>query len=72
MDPDTSLVVGMVLIVLCLPSVVSALSEGRAPRAAAVVLVVGLGLMVYATQLRTYSLDEVPDVFFRVIARFTG
>lgn len=42
------LVVGLVLSVFAVPSVVSALSENRTPRIAALVVMLGGGLVVWA------------------------
>ncbi|MDU8912581.1 hypothetical protein [Aestuariicoccus sp. MJ-SS9] len=74
MDPDTSLVMGLAIAVLSVPAMVSAMSDGRSPRAAAVALILGGGLMVYAVQAREggYRIDEVPTAIYRVIAKFTG
>lgn len=71
MDPDTTLVVGMVLAVLSIPAIVSALSEAKAPRIAAIVLIIAGGLMVYAINSKDggYRIEDVPRVVFTVIAR---
>ncbi|WP_425098127.1 hypothetical protein [Tropicibacter sp. S64] len=69
MDPDTTLVVGMVLAVLAIPAIVSAFSEGRAPRVAAIVVIVAGGLMVYAIQKKEggYRFGDLPNVVYHVI-----
>ncbi|MFW2541182.1 hypothetical protein ACN2XU_00975 [Primorskyibacter sp. 2E107] len=69
MDADTTLVVGMVLAVLAIPAMVSAFSENRAPRAAAVVVIVAGGLMVYAIQKKEggYRLSDLPNIVYHVI-----
>ena len=69
MDPDTSLVVGMALVALSIPAIMSALSDRRAPRAAAVTLVIAGGLVVYAVNAKPggYRLQDVPDVLYSVI-----
>ncbi|MBV2358867.1 hypothetical protein KUH32_03700 [Thalassococcus sp. CAU 1522] len=73
MDPDTALVVALVIGVLSIPAIVSAFSEGRSPRVAAFVLIAAGALAVYAiNQSGGYALHELPDVVFRVIAKFTG
>lgn len=41
MNTDIALVTGLVMVVLSIPAIFSAFSEGRAPRVAAVLLVVG-------------------------------
>lgn len=73
MDPDTALILGLVLGVFTLPAIISAFSDGRTPRAAIIVAVVAGGLLIYAlnTKQGGYPLEEIPQVFFRVVAKFT-
>ena len=65
---------GLVIAGFFVPSLVSAYSEGRAPRVAAIAAIAGLGLIVWAVQGKPggYSLNEVPEVFVRVVGRFVG
>ncbi len=73
MDPDLFFVVGFVIAVLAIPAIVSALLDGRAPRLPAYLILIG-GLMIgYAVQQRptSYGFDTLPDVFVRVVARYT-
>lgn len=72
MDTDLILVIGVLLGVFAVPSILSAFSEGRAPRVAAVALVVAGALILYAvtTHPDGYSLRDVPGAFVRVVARF--
>ena len=72
MDPDTTLVVGMVMAVLAIPAIVSALSDGRAPRAAAIMAILAGGLMVYAINEKEggYRIKDLPDVVYHVIGDF--
>lgn len=74
MDPDLSLVIGLVLAVLTVPSLMSAYVEGRVPRAGAVFALIAGGLIVYALSTRPggYALAEIPDAFFRVIGRYAN
>jgi len=74
MDPDLLLVIGIVLAVLAVPAILSAFTDGRPPRAAAILIMVAAGLIGLAVVNRpmTYTLDEVPDVFVRVIGRYLG
>jgi hypothetical protein len=44
MDADTTFVVSLVLGILAIPAIVSALSDGRTPRIATVVVVIAGGL----------------------------
>ena len=74
MDPDLTLVIGIVLGVLSVPSMVSAISQGRPPRAAAIVAIFAGGLMVWAINHNPggYALGELPDVVYRVLDRMVG
>jgi formate-dependent nitrite reductase membrane component NrfD len=71
MDTDLILVVGIVAIVLAVPTLLSAWVEGSVPRAGAILVLIGGVLIVVAlTQHgRGYSFAEMPDVFMRVIGR---
>ncbi len=70
MDADLYLVIGIVLGALSLPSIVGAISEGRAPRAASIVIMVAGFMVVYALQHRTYTINDIPNAFVRVIGRY--
>jgi hypothetical protein len=72
MDADLFLVVGIVLVILAVPAVISAFSSAKPPRAAAISFVLGGALIVAAITIRPggYRLDEVPDVVARVIDRY--
>lgn len=74
LDTDLLLVIGIVLGALSIPSLLSAYSESRAPRAGAViVLVSGVLILVALTRHAAgYSFAEIPDVFLRVIGRYTN
>ena len=71
MNPDTALVVGMVLAVLSIPAIVSAISDGRSPRVAAVVGMLGLGGIVFALQTNPlgYTWGDLPRVVYQELAR---
>ncbi|QFT58660.1 hypothetical protein FIU94_07465 [Sulfitobacter sp. THAF37] len=72
MDPDLALVLGIVIAALSIPSILSALSDRRAPRASALTILIGGGLILYALQSKPqgYTLNQVPDVFVNVVARY--
>ncbi len=74
MNSDLFFVVGAIIAVFALPAAISALLDGRAPRAAAIAVMIGGGLVFLAVYQRpgAYSLEAVPDVFMRVVARFLG
>lgn len=72
MDADIALVIGMIVGVFAIPSILSALTDGRVPRASAVTIMIAGGLIVYAIRTHPggYQLEQVPDVFVRVVAQF--
>ncbi len=71
MTNDTYLVIGIIVFALAIPSVVSALSERRAPRIASIMVLVGGGLIALAVtqQPGGYTLEDVPGAFARVIGQ---
>jgi len=72
MDTDLSLAIGLLIMALSVPSILAAVADGRAPRASAVTILIGGGLILYAIQAHPggYKLADVPDVFMGVVARF--
>ena len=70
MDPDIALVIGLVLAAFSVPSMVSALSDGRAPRASAITVLIAGGLLLLAIQTKPggYTFASVRDAFARVMA----
>lgn len=70
MDPDLGLIIGLVLMVISVPSILSAIADGQAPRFAAFIIIAGCGLVVWSISQKPggYSINEIPDVFLRVIA----
>lgn len=72
MDSDLALVIGLVLAALTVPSILSALSDRRAPRALAITILIAGGLILFAIQGKPggYNLAQLPDVFVNVIARY--
>ena len=69
MSTDLMFVIGLVVGVLAIPSIFSAFSDRRAPRAGAVMLLIAGGLIVTAVSQRpaAYTIDQIPDVVFRVV-----
>jgi hypothetical protein len=66
------LVLGMVIALLAVPGIFGALVEGTAPRGAAVAVVVGGGMIIYAISQTPggIALNEVPDIIARVVGSF--
>ncbi len=69
---DIYLVLGIVVLVFAFPAIVNAFSESRAPRLAAIAVLVGGGLIVLAVSQNPmgYTIEEVPRAFTRVIGSF--
>lgn len=72
MDTDLALVLGIIIAALSIPSILSAVSDKRAPRASAITVLIAGGLIVFAIQGKPggYSLENLPDVFVSVVARY--
>lgn len=72
MDTDLALVLGIVLAALSIPSILSAISDRRAPRASAITVLIAGGLIVFAMQGKPggYSLAEMPDLVMNLISRY--
>ncbi len=72
MDTDLYLVIGIIIAGFSLPSIFGAIAEGRAPRAAAIMVMIGGGLIALAVTQKPsgYTLDEVPQAFVNVIGRY--
>jgi len=70
MSNDQILVISIILCALSVPSLLAAYSENRAPRAGAIMVLVGGMLLVFALMRKPtgYSFDEIPHVFVSVIA----
>ncbi|MEP1520567.1 hypothetical protein [Ascidiaceihabitans sp.] len=71
MEPDIALVVGIIVAIFAIPSMLSALTDRRAPRASAITILIAGGLIIYAIQTKPngYSLQDVPNAFVRVVAQ---
>ncbi len=74
MDTDLFLSIGIVLLILTIPSLLSAWTEGRAPRFAALILLAAAGLIVVALTQKPggYSFGEIPNVMMNVVGRYTN
>ena len=72
MDTDLALILGIVLAGFSVPSIMSAISDRRPPRAPIILILVAGTLILYAMIAKPggYSFAQVPDVFFSVLARF--
>lgn len=72
MDAELMFVVGTVLCGFSVPSILSAMADSRPPRAAAIILLIGGVLVVVAIGQRPggFAINDIPNVFFRVIGRY--
>lgn len=72
MDPDLLMVVGLVIGVFSVPSILGAFADGRVPRAAAITVLISGGLIALAIRANPngYAIDQLPDLFVNVIARY--
>ena len=72
MDADLALVIGIVVGVFSVPAVVSAYTEGRAPRVAAFAMIMAGILVAWALQEKPggYRLSEIPDTLVKVVSRY--
>ena len=72
MDPDLALALGLIVGGFSIPSMLSAVTDGRAPRASALTILIATGLVYYALSVKPggYTLSQVPDVFFAVLGGF--
>jgi hypothetical protein len=71
MDTDLVLTLGIVLMVLSVPSLLSAWVEGRAPRIGAIMIIAAFGMIVTALTVNPggYEFNEVPGVMVGVVSR---
>lgn len=72
MDTDLLFIIGLVVLVLSFPVIVGAYAEGRPPRTAAIMILIGGGLIAIAAWQRpgTYSIENIPDTFVRVVGGY--
>lgn len=68
MHADLIMVIGVVVVFFAVPSMISAWSEARPPRVAALSLLLGIALAFYATTIKPggFTLMDVPMAFIHV------
>lgn len=71
MDADLIIVAGLVMLMLSIPSAVSAYADGRRPWVAMIVILAGAAVFYWGWDNHTadMSVAEVPHVIIRVLAR---
>lgn len=74
MDTDLVLTIGIVLLVLTIPSLLSAWVDGRVPRVGAILVVASIGMILAAVVTRPggYAFEEIPGIMLSVLARVVG
>lgn len=72
MQADLFFVIGLVVAVLAIPSIIGAFSDSRPPRAGAIMVMIGGGLIALAIWQKPsgYALGDIPDAFTRVIGHY--
>jgi hypothetical protein len=72
MDADLVLLIGMVLMILSVPSLLAAWAESTTPRWSVAVLVIGMGLVATAVVVKPsgYSIVEIPGLMLDVVMRY--
>lgn len=72
MDSDLFLVIGLIIAGLSVPSILGAFSSGRIPRAAAIMIMIGSGMIAIAAINKPsgYSFQDIPVAFSHVINRY--
>jgi len=72
MDNDLFLVAGLIISGLAVPSIIGAFTDGRVPRIAAIMVMIGTGMIAVAVMGKPsgYKFDDVPKAFTRVIGKY--
>ncbi|HLQ19250.1 MAG TPA: hypothetical protein VK146_09735 [Tabrizicola sp.] len=71
-DTDLVLTIGIVLLVLSVPSLLAAWAESRTPRMGAILAIAAFGMILVALYEKPggYAFNQVPGVIIDVIGRF--
>ena len=72
MDSDLFLVIGVVFAVLSVPAMLSAFTDGRVPRLAALTVLIAAVCIVVALMNKPggYAIEDIPAAFREVLARY--
>ncbi|QQA42527.1 hypothetical protein [Pelagovum pacificum] len=72
MDTDLIFLIGLLVSGFAVPAVIGAFTDGRPPRTAAIMFMIGGGLLALAISESGagYDIAEIPDVFVRVVGRY--
>lgn len=71
-DPDLWLAIGLMIVVLCVPSILSAWAQYKPPRASAVTAVIGLSMILVAfwAEPGGYGIGDIPIAVTEAIGRY--
>jgi hypothetical protein len=69
-NPDQFFVMGLLVGLLSIPALISAFSEGRPPRAAAIMVMIAIALVLLALLQKPggYEVGDIPQVVVRVVS----
>ena len=72
MPSDNALVLGFFLLLLSVPAMISAWSDGRVPRVSLFVGLCGVGAVGYAVWMAdpAYTVADIPEAVLRVVAQW--
>ncbi len=72
MNSDLFLVIGLMVVGLAIPAIVGAIVDNRVPRGAAIMVMIGSGMIAIAILQKPsgYSFKEIPQAFTRVIGKY--
>lgn len=74
MNSDLFLVLGLIIAGLAVPAVLGALVDSRVPRGAAIMVMIGSGMIAVAIMGKPsgYTFKDVPKAFTRVIGKYVN
>ena len=72
MNNDLFLVFGLIITGLTIPAILGAFVDNRVPRAAAIMVMIGSGMIAVAVigKPNGYTIQDVPKAFTRVIGKY--
>ena len=72
MNNDLFLVFGLIISGLAIPAILGALVDSRVPRGAAIMIMIGGGMIAVALMGKPsgYTFQEIPQAFNRVIGKY--
>ena len=72
MDTDLFLVGGLIIAAFSVPSIFGALVDKRVPRAAAITIMIGTGMIAVAAIQKPsgYKVGDIPHAFTRVVGKY--